>query len=165
MAVGRCQWKDWENMSSRLCCSAWQAEYCADQPHNHCQDLWSGCVVVRMAGRCEGHNSLGGVIVHIRQSSHEKWETFLVVQASQHIWDMLQTSPSSFYMHYSKAKLLMTWVIFFCKLLLQDFKVPVNNPAADVCKENMKRRSPRARFKKQSTWRVLKGRRWGKMKE
>lgn len=41
--------------------------------------------------------------------------------------------------------------------------MPLNNPAADVCRENIKGISPRGRFKIQPTRAVLKGRR-GKMK-
>lgn len=41
--------------------------------------------------------------------------------------------------------------------------MPLNNPAANVCKENMKRISPRGRFKIEPTQVALKGR-GGKMK-
>lgn len=76
MVVGRCQWSAWENTSSRLYCSAWQAQYFADQLHNHCQDFWSSCVVVRTAGRHECHSSLGWAIFHIRQAACKKWTHF-----------------------------------------------------------------------------------------
>lgn len=119
----------------RIYSSLWQAEGFADQPQNCCWDFWSSCVVVKKVGRHKGARFIRNARYFLFDKLLVKRDTFLGREISQCIWEMCHKHHSAPFLYTAARPSSCCEVIFFWRLLLQDFWMPVNNPAADICKE------------------------------